>query len=299
MNVARRLSARSGTAAAPFVRLILAPSAAKLDRMPNQATEARTIAIETLRRDPLRNIVLLKHLEAFPDHTRVHHIAREAGSASLVLVETAASPYDRTTYSATAFAALVSSDHPCLTEALIEHVPRDVGIVFKLASEGDHDVVAAHFPLERTTSVLSFTATTGFAREPSVRLTAHPAQAVFDAFEAQGHARAWLEPLLQSGRAFACVLEEGGTPLSMCFAFENYRPVWEVGGVYTAPSSRGRGLAARVVKTAIAELAERGLTPRYQAHDDNAASIALAESIGLTRFLTITHFLSAARPHPT
>jgi RimJ/RimL family protein N-acetyltransferase len=45
------------------------------------------------------------------------------------------------------------------------------------------------------------------------------------------------------------------------------------------------------VRTALAELGGRGLLPRYQVHDDNIASIRLAESIGLTRFLEITHFL--------
>ena len=39
------------------------------------------------------------------------------------------------------------------------------------------------------------------------------------------------------------------------------------------------------------ELSQRGLTPRYQVHDDNVPSIRLAESIGMNRFLEITHFL--------
>jgi len=54
---------------------------------------------------------------------------------------------------------------------------------------------------------------------------------------------------------------------------------------------RGRGHASRVVRTALAELARRRLTPRYQVDRNNTPSIRLAESVGLQRFLTITHFL--------
>ena len=77
---------------------------------------------------------------------------------------------------------------------------------------------------------------------------------------------------------------------SACFAFENYGPVWEVGGVVTASAHRQRGLGARVVRTALAELARRELAPRYQVEEHNTASIALARSVGLVPFVTITHY---------
>ncbi|MGH2625073.1 MAG: GNAT family N-acetyltransferase, partial [Anaerolineales bacterium] len=64
----------------------------------------------------------------------------------------------------------------------------------------------------------------------------------------------------------------------------------EVGGVTTAPAHRRRGLGARVVRMAIAELAHRGLRPRYQAEEHNMASIRLARSAGLTPFLTVVHY---------
>lgn len=248
--------------------------------------------VAILERDTLRNIVLLKHLDAFPDHTRVHHVGDDRGTATLVLLEAAASAYDRRTYPTASVAALIASDHPGLTRRLLASVPRGGGIVFKLASDADRDAVAAAgFTLERTTGLLSFTARSPFARDADVRTTVDPGAAVYALFEAQHHARDWLEPLLRSGRAFACVLERDCQPCAVCFAFENYGRVWEVGGVFTPPAFRGRGLAARVVRTALAEMADRGLVPRYQVHDDNLPSIRLAEAIGLERFLTITHFL--------
>ena len=252
----------------------------------------RAVATETLERDPLRNIVLLKHLEAFPDHTQVHHVANGSGTGTLVLLEVTASAYDQRTYPNATFAALISSDHPSLTRDLLDAIPRNVGVVFKLSSDGDRDVVAARFSLERTTSVLSFTSRSSrFAYDDGVRITVEPSAAMYAFFASQDHDRDWLEPMLQAERAFTCVLQRDGQPLAVCFAFENYRHVWEVGGVFTPPEHRGQGLAARVVRTALAELEQRHLIPRYQVHEKNVPSVRLAQSIGLDQFLQITHFL--------
>ena len=109
-------------------------------------------------------------------------------------------------------------------------------------------------------------------------------------FESQGHDRAWLKPLLREGKAFACVAKRDGDAVSACLAFENYGPVWEVGGVVTTPAHRRHGLGTRVVRTALAELADRGLAPRYQVEEHNTASIGLARSAGLAPFLTIVHY---------
>ena len=248
--------------------------------------------VEVLEREQLRNIVLLKHLEAFPDHTTVHRVERDNGAATMVLLEVEASAYDRRTYPSARYAALISSDAPGLTRQLVEALPRKEGVVFKLTSDADHDAVSSVFPrLQRTTAVLSFTGGPDFAADDSVRTTTAPPEAVFTYFESQKHGRDWLQPMLQSNRAFVCVTGTDEQPNAVCFAFENYRKVWEIGGLYTPPEARGRGYAARVVRTALAELGIRGLMPRYQVHDDNVPSIRLAESIGLTRFLEITHFL--------
>jgi len=248
--------------------------------------------VETLEREPLRNIVLLKHLEAFPGHTTVHRVERDSGAATMVLLEVAASAYDLRTYPDARYAALISSDEPALTRELIDTLPRHEGVVFKLSSDADRDIVATAFPrLQRTTAVLSFTGGPDFRRDDAVRTTMTPPDVVFGYFESQKHGRDWLEPLLRSARAFTCALGPDEQPHAVCFAFENYRKIWEVGGVYTPPEARGRGHAARVVRTALAELGTRRLSPRYQVHDDNIPSIRLAESIGLTRFLETTHYL--------
>jgi GNAT superfamily N-acetyltransferase len=247
-------------------------------------------AIDELARDPLPHIVLLKQLLAYPDHVKVHRVSGSQGTAMLVALDTSVSAYDRQAYPKASIAAFIASDHPALTAALMDHVPQGVGIVFKLSAEADLAAVAARFSVVRRTAFISFTATGSAKADGSVRVTSAPGDAAFALFETQGHDRAWLEPMLAAERAIAYLLERDGDIQSACFAFENYGPVWEVGGVVTTPAHRRQGLGSRLVATALAELARRGLSPRYQVEEDNKPSIRLALSVGLSPFLTIVHY---------
>jgi hypothetical protein len=171
-----------------------------------------------LQREPLRNIVLLKHIEAFRDHVSVTQVSSGRSAAILVLLDTSASPYDRETYPEAAFAALISSDDPELTRRLIGSMPRQEPVVFKLASDVDRDVVSEHFSVSRATSFLSFTfgERPDFVADESVSITTSASDAMLDLFESQGHSREWLRPLLSSGLAFTCVLERDREPRSVC-----------------------------------------------------------------------------------
>jgi RimJ/RimL family protein N-acetyltransferase len=248
-------------------------------------------AIAVLASAPLRNMVLLKQLMAYPAHVRVHRATGAEGGATLVALDTAASAYDREAYPQARLAAFIASDHPHLTASLLPALPRGTGIVFKLASEADLEPVAASFAVARHTAFLSFTANGARQPAPDVGITTAPGDAAFRMLEQQGHARAWLEPLLQDGKAFAATLARDGAPLAVCIAYEIYASIWEVGGLVTDAAHRRQGHGARVVRAVLAELSRRGLTPRYQAEEHNAASIALARSVGLERFLTLTHYL--------
>lgn len=259
-----------------------------------RSTDDVTEAVARLEREPLRNIVLLKHIDAFRDHVSVAQVSTARRCATLVLLDTSASAYDRETYPEAAFVALISSDDPELTRRLIGSVPRQRPVVFKLAGDADRDVVAEHFSISRATSFLSFTAgePSAFRADEKVSVTTSASDAVLDLFESQGHSRQCLCPLLSSGLAFACVLERDHEPRSVCLAFQNHRHIWEVGGVVTPAQHRGQGLASRVVRTSLAELQRRGLVPRYQVNEDNLPSIRLATSTGLRQFLQLTHFRS-------
>lgn len=251
--------------------------------------------IERLSAAPLANVVLLKHLQTFPQHTQAFQYSSPAGVASLVLLDTAASDYDRKTYPTTAHAALIRSDNAALTEALLPELPGDGGIVFKLGRTAEHDVVHRRYPLMRKTSFLSFTSPALVLGHDGVSVAGNATDAMYGLFRVQDHARDWLEPLLANGRAFTCMIGSADEPLSVCFAFESYASVWEIGGVVTRPDQRGRGFGSRVVSAALDELARRGLMARYQVHEDNIASIRLAESISMRPLLHLTHYLHERR----
>ena len=259
------------------------------------AVRDRDEIIERLGTEPLANVVLLKHLQAFPQHTRAFQRLSSAGIATLVLLDTAACDYDRKTYPTAAHAALIRSGDAALTEALLSELPADSGIVFKLCCTADRDVVHRHYPLTRKTSFLSFTSPERTSGREGVTVADSATDAMYVLYRMQDHERGWLSPLLASGRAFTCAIGSGEEPLSVCLAFESYGRVWEIGGVVTRPDQRGRGLGSRVVGAALDELARRGLIARYQVHEDNAASIRLAEALGMKPLLRLTHYLHEHR----
>ena len=221
------------------------------------AIRDRNAIIERLGTDPLGNVVLLKHLAAFPRHTRAFQQRSPAGAATLVLLDTRASDYDRKTYPNAAYAALIRSDDGALTEALLAELPSDCGIVFKLCSAAEYDVVQRHYPLARQTSFLSFTSPAHNPGRDGVTVADNATDAMYALYRTQDHQRDWLSPLMASGRAFTCMVGSGDEPLSVCLAFESYACVWEIGGVVTRPDQRGRGLGARVVGAALDELGRR------------------------------------------
>jgi GNAT superfamily N-acetyltransferase len=247
-------------------------------------------AIDRLEREPLRHIVLLKHLQAYPEHVEIYCTCGHRGAAVLIILDASVSPFDRQTYPGAAVVAFISSDHPQLTASLMPHVPRGAGVVFKLSQDADLVPVEAHFSVKPRTAFVSFTATATCEVAADVSKTVTPSDAAFRLFDEQGHDQAWIQSLLRTGKAFACVLERDGDALSACFAFESYGSIWEVAGVVTAASHRQTGLGRQVVRTTLAELAKRDLVPRYQVEAHNKASIALANSVGLKPFLTLTHY---------
>jgi hypothetical protein len=94
-------------------------------------------AIEHLARDPLRHVVLLKQLLAYPEHVKAYRAGDASKTAILLALEASASAYDRQTYREADIVAFISSDHPDLTASLLPCLPSDLGIVFKLSREAD------------------------------------------------------------------------------------------------------------------------------------------------------------------
>lgn len=257
----------------------------------HDSTDTLAAAIAYLERDALSNIVLLKHIEAYRDASLIHHMKLDDAEGVLVIVDAAAAPYDRQSYPFASSIILLSADDDEIARRLLAHVPNNVPVVFKLANETDARLLEQRFHPQPTNGFISFTSPLAATVASDACLTTTPGDALLALFATQDHEPAWLLPMIAQGRAFAMFAGTETAPVSACFAFENYCDIWEIGGVVTRPDQRGQGHAKRVVGAMLAELAARGKRPRYQCHEANAASIALAKSLGLRQFLHLKHFL--------
>jgi RimJ/RimL family protein N-acetyltransferase len=238
-------------------------------------------ALDYLEQHPLKNITGLKMLFTYPEACTV--FARSDGV--LIVLRPDAMPYDRETYPDAQQIVLLYSDSKPTTTALLESVPVLSPTIWKIVSGQVQHQVAAHFALSRLRAFVSFTDAQPYVSDVSITTT--PSQTAFERYATLGHEPNWLLALLKKQQAFCCEL-----PQSVCFAFANHQNIWEVGGVHTVPEARGQGLAARVVRSSIAELQRRGLRTRYQVAETNLASIALAKRLGLEQVCTITHWRS-------
>jgi predicted GNAT family acetyltransferase len=97
--------------------------------------------------------------------------------------------------------------------------------------------------------------------------------------------------LFRHGALSFTIYDDGARPLSTCFTFKNYGTIWEIGGVYTDPAQRRKGLARLVVETALDAVLSRGCIPHYQVAETNLPSMRLAETSGLAKFVVVEHYL--------
>jgi RimJ/RimL family protein N-acetyltransferase len=247
-----------------------------------------------LEQDVFKNIVLLKMLHAYPAGIHCYRTGAEQTTGVLLLLPTQSFYFDAHTYPQTRFVVLLSTADATATQSLLSYIPTDCNLVFKLMSAHDQAVLAQRFPLQRTMAFISFTAPPGSHYDPpaDVVVATQPDEACLEIYEQQGHTRSNVESAFDHGAAFACTLYAVEHPLATCFAYQNYGPVWEIGGVYTAPAARRQGHGASVVTAALHTLLKEQRIPRYQVHEQNEPSIRLAQALGLTPFVTIEHFLS-------
>ncbi|MEZ4867869.1 MAG: GNAT family N-acetyltransferase [Caldilineaceae bacterium] len=256
-------------------------------------TPDQTQAITFLRRDPLRNIVLLKMLAAFPAAIETHYAEHGADVGVLLRFPTVTFAYDRHTYPDADSVVLIATTKPELAAELLTAVPRDRPLIFKLMDRGVQQLVAASFaPLQRVTAFMSYTATEAASFKPwsTVVVSAQVDECCYPLFAMQGYTRAEVDAYLADSGARTFTLYQGQEAIAACFTYRNFEQIFEIGGVVTLPSERRKGHARKVVTTAVATLLQANAIPRYQVHETNQPSLALAEQIGLQPFATIEHW---------
>ena len=246
-----------------------------------------------LLRDTLKHIVHLKALAAYAQHIRSHYFSHGSAAGVLFVYPTKVTTYESVTYPQTQHVVLISSDSPSITERMLDHLPADCDFVLKLMNPDDKAVVARKFPLRRVTSFLSYTHSPAVSYFGSARVivTRELDEKLLPFYRANGYERDEVEGYFRSGVAISCALHREDEPVSACMAYQNHGTIWEVCGLYTIKRARRNGYAREVVTTALSTLRALGHVPRYQMDEKNIASRQLAESLGLTRFLSTEHFL--------
>lgn len=252
-----------------------------------------------LEQDAFKNIVLLKMLHAYGDQIERHFVQTREGSGVLLLLPTRVSHYDAKTYPQTEVVVLFSTNNLEATQSLFNYIPRDCNLIFKLMDAEVKSRLATLFPWRRATAFLSYTnrMESNFVPDPEVQITNSVDEDSLAMYETQGHPRETVRKQFADGEALHFALYQQEHPVSLCFTYRNYGNVWEIGGVWSDPVFRRKGFARRVVATALHTLTQTQRIPRYQVHEANQASIQLAESLGLIRFVEIEHFLYEQNPY--
>lgn len=255
-------------------------------------TTTQQAIIAFLQRNALRNIVPLKMLTAHPDVIETHYHEDGAEAAALLLFPTSAFAYDRATYGALDLVVILVATTPAAAAALLPFIPQRKKLIFKLMDGAIRDLLAESFALQRVTAFLSFTATAldAFAPHPAIVVADQVDERLYPLFAQQGYSVDELQRYFAGGQARTFARYEAGEAVAACFTYQNFEQIHEIGGVYTRPTQRRKGYAQQAVVTAVHSLLSRGCWPRYQVHEINRPSIALAEQIGLIPFVTVEHW---------
>lgn len=247
-----------------------------------------------LRSDRLRNIVPLKMLAAHRAAIQSYFQCEGNAAGALLLFPTSTFAYDQQTYSDRDLVVLIVADTAAVVAALLAQLPSNQKFVFKLSSEQVRECVAQHFPLSRARAFISYTAAPGATHlyHSEVIMTDRVDERLYPLYADHGHTPTMIDEYFADGEAHAFTLYQHQTPVAACFTYRNFEEIHEIGGVLTLPGERRKGYARVVVESALHVLRRHGCKPRYQVAETNQPSIKLAESLALTPFVTVEHWLN-------
>ena len=236
------------------------------------------------------NISLLKMLETYGDKLAVWLIRREERWGVLIVLPAKISAFDHMSYPEAESVIFVSGSDLDLIRRLVEELPRDKPLVFKVQRAEYKTILESQFPLVRKKAFYTFTCEHLLEIPHQGNVAVHDTidDHVLPLWMENGYSLREIQNYFAKG-AKAYALYCHGSPISTCLAFMNYRNIWEVGAVHTIAEYRRKGYAKIVVSAAIDDLLRRGCLPRYQVEETNTNSIRLAESLGLKKVVTLEH----------
>ena len=254
---------------------------------------ARSAAVERLSTDAFENLMTLKMLTMFPSECQTTLWTNSTGWACRTELGARVSAWDKFNYPHAKTIIIIDGTSDSLMRHAIESSDSDHA-VFKVHHPRCNAVLTTALNFKRVNTFLSFTLSTSSRKRGTTQPSWIERHAAFNpeasrAFSSSGYTEDEFRSHLERGAQwFAARIDR--KIASFCLAYPNHGQVWEVGAVLTDASYRRRGLAKAVVSAALSYVLDHGLVPRYQFHESNTASRALAQSIGLTHALTVDHF---------
>jgi GNAT superfamily N-acetyltransferase len=243
-----------------------------------------------LRSHPLKNVTLLKMMTAYHEEIDSYFIEQGEHWGILLLLPASSYSFDQRTYPEADTVVLIDYSSPAMISAIMERIPRDAKLVFKVQQEA-RLAVEEYFPLHPARSFYSYSSAPGqsFSPDEEAVVSGQIDSRLLPLWYSNGYTQEEIVHYFQAG-AFSVALYAGENPRSTCIVFRNEEQIWEIGAVHTAEAGRRRGLASRVVRTALFHTLQRGYIPRYQVQDTNIASIRLAEALGLSLAVKLEHW---------
>lgn len=250
----------------------------------------RVTALEHLASDVFAHLMTLKMLTLYPSACITTTFREGNNWSCLTVLDIAASPWDRQKYPNHKIVVFLDGNAEELLRIAFENAPKK-SAVFKIHDAFSKSLVTQLLGTEQTYAFLSYSTST------STKVPSDSAVQAYDkltpeaihGFEQNAYTFDELQSHFQNGaRWFGLRINDSCA--SQCLVFQNFHPIWEIGGVFTPPELRRKGYAKKVVQAAIRYLKLHNRIPRYQFEDSNYGSRALADSLGLHHILTVEHF---------
>ncbi|MDB5084100.1 MAG: hypothetical protein JWN30_986 [Bacilli bacterium] len=246
-----------------------------------------------LNEDLFANISLLKMIDTYGEGINFRLSEQDSVWALLLILPTSRSSFDSSLYPDTEAVVYMSCSHPQHLNEVLKELPNNKKYIFKVQKPEYASILGNFFRLQRKRGFNSYTTNEHFlysydhdvVEEASFNGRLKPLWAE------NGHDLEEINYYFNKG-ARSFTMYQANAVISTCLIFPNYKHIWELGAVYTLETMRGKGYARRVVTSALSRLLEMNLIPRYQVVDTNRASIKLAESIELKRFMVLEHLIN-------
>jgi hypothetical protein len=244
-----------------------------------------------LEGDLLRHIVTLKMISNYALSMNSSLIHNENGWALLTILPIEASDWDRKTYHDATVVVFIDGNNIDYKTKLLDEVPR-AKVIFKTYDE----YIRSYLTARKAKKLTSFISFTDNGNLPNINKT----EMVEQSFKLNEEAASLImKNNYDYKELFRCFsngakwfgVRVNGKLVSVCFVYQNYKNIWEIGGIYTENEYRRQGLAKLHVTAALSYLKQKGYIIRYQVREGNTASIQLAKSNGLSEFLRLDHYL--------